>query len=99
MSSFECSVPLRHFLGTPLGLKIAKSCGKIRIANVIGASIVITIGLFLGHFYTKSQQEKYENDPINNQRTVVIPIWICVLPVIYAIYVSYTAIPNAVEAF
>jgi hypothetical protein len=95
--SFECSIPLRHFLGTPFGLNIAKNCGKIRIANVIGACTILTAGLFWGHYYTKTQQEKYELDPTNNQRTVIIPIWICLLPVIYAIWVSYTAIPNAIE--
>ena len=97
MSTFECAVPLRHFLGTPFGLEIAKSCGKIRIANIIGACTVLTIGLFIGHFYTKNQQEKYDADPTSTQKTVVIPIWICLLPLFYALWTVYNAIPNAIE--
>lgn len=87
----ECHIPLRNFLGTSFGNEVAKGCGQMRIAWILGASVVLTVGLMISHFITKRQQEEYIADPTKNH-TIVVPLWLCALPVIYSCYTWFTAI-------
>ena len=97
MSRPECIVPLRNFLGTPHGLSIAKSCASMRVAWIMGAAIVLTVGLLVSHYITKKQEDEYLAG-LDVQPTVVVPLWLCALPGLYAIYVFITAIPTS-ESF
>ena len=91
----ECIVPLRNFLGTPHGLEVAKTCGRMRIAWILGSCTVLSLGLIYSYFVTKRQEEEYLADPTNRNPTVVVPLWLCALPIAYAIYTYYTAVSSA----
>ena len=90
MSRPECIVPLRNFLGTPYGLSIAKSCATMRVAWIMGACIVLTIGLLISHYITEKQEEEFLAGR-ENQPSVVVPLWLCALPSLYAIYTFFSA--------
>lgn len=88
-------MPLRHFLGTPYGIDVARSCGRMRISWMIGACTVLSLGLMYSYFVTKRQEEEYIADPTNRNPTVVVPLWLCALPIAFAIYTYFSAIPSA----
>jgi len=98
MSRPECAIPLRHFLGTPHGLEVARSCGRMRIAWILGACVVISLGLMYSHYVTKRQEDEYIADPTNKNPTVVVPLWLCALPIVFAIYTYFSATSSA-ESF
>lgn len=91
----ECAVPLRNFLGSDYGIDVARSCGHMRIAWMLGACTVISIGLIYTHYVTKRQEEQYIADPTNRQPTVVVPLWLAVFPIAYATYIYFTAVDSA----
>ena len=95
MSRIECAVPLRNFLGSEYGVNVAKSCGHMRIAWMLGACCVISLGLIFSHYVTKSQEQEYIADPIGRKPTVVVPLWISLLPIAYATYIYFTAVSSA----
>lgn len=95
MARAECAVPLRNFLGTSYGLDVARSCGRMRIAWVLGACVVVTFGLVAAHFVTKRQEEEYTADPTGKRATVVIPLWLCALPAAFAVYTMASAVGSA----
>jgi hypothetical protein len=90
----ECAIPLRNFLGSGKGIDIARSCGQMRIAWVWGACAVICAGLFIAHYQTKKNQEKYEQN-INDTPSIVVPLWLCFLPIAFAVYTALTALDTA----
>lgn len=91
-------MPLRNFLGTTYGLDVARSCGRMRIAWVLGACAVLTCGLAAAHVITKRQDAEYAANPADKRATVVVPLWVCALPAAFALYTMVTAIGSA-EAF
>lgn len=95
MANVACSVPLRNFLGTTNGYKIAVSCASMKIAYTWGVCLTLFVGLFVLHFYTKYQQENFENDLTIKYQTVIAPIWLAFIPLVYAVYTQLYAIPNA----
>ena len=92
-----CPVPLRNLVSESyeVGLRAAVNCGKNRIAYVFGVCLILTLGLFLAYLITKKQDEEYKQDPTSTSPTVVVPLWMCAAPIVYAIYTYYTAIPEA----
>lgn len=90
----ECSIPLRNFLGSGKGLSVAQSCGQMRVAWVYGASATICVGLFIAHYQTKKNREKY-NQEINTTPSVIVPLWLCILPIAFALYTALTASEKA----
>lgn len=90
----ECTIPLRNFLGSGKGIDVARSCGKMRVAWVFGASAVICVGLFVAHYQTKKNDEKF-NQSINETPSIVVPIWLCLLPIAFAFYTAFTAMDHA----
>jgi hypothetical protein len=92
MGRAECAIPLRNFLGTPHGYEVATACGRMRIAWILGACTVLSLGLMFSYFVTKRQEEEYIADPTNRNPTVVVPLWLCALPLVYATYVYFTAV-------
>jgi hypothetical protein len=94
-SRAECIVPLRNFLGTPHGLEVARACGRMRIAWILGACTVLSLGLIYSYFVTKRQEEEYLADPTNVNPTVVVPLWLCALPIAFAMYTYFSAVSSA----
>lgn len=91
----ECAIPLRNFLGTSYGLDVARSCGHMRIAWMLGACCAISLGLIYSHYVTKSQEQEYIANPAGRQPTVVVPLWLSLLPIGYATYIYVTAVKSA----
>ena len=94
-SRAECSIPLRNFIGTPHGIAVAEGCGRMRIAWILGSCSVIFLGLLYSYSITKRQEEEYIADPINRNPTVVVPLWLCFIPLIYGIYTYFTAVSHS----
>jgi hypothetical protein len=95
MSRVECKIPLRNFLGSGYGLDVARSCGHMRIAWVLGACTVVSLGLLYSHYVTKRQEAQYVADPVGRQPTIVVPLWLALIPLFYAIYTYLTAVNSA----
>jgi hypothetical protein len=90
----ECAIPLRNFLGSVNGLDVARSCGQMRIAWVLGACFVLCVGLFVAHYQTKKNNEDYINN-LTTSPSIVVPLWLCFLPVAFAVYTIATALDHA----
>jgi hypothetical protein len=88
-------VPLRNFLGSSYGIDVARSCGHMRIAWVIGACTAVSVGLLYSHYVTKRQEAQYIADPVGRQPTIVVPIWLALIPIFYAFYTYFTAVRSA----
>jgi hypothetical protein len=67
----------------------------MRILWVLGACLSISVGLLASYFITKKQEKDYINDPANHQPTVVVPLWLCALPLAFALYTYMSAIDSA----
>jgi len=91
----ECSIPLRNFLETPWGSLVSKSCAEMRVAWTLGAALIISLGLLWSHVITKRQEEVYLANQEQGQATIVVPFWLCFLPIVYAGYVFFTAEKSA----
>ena len=94
----ECAVPLRNFLGSPFGVDVARSCGRMRAAWTLGACLMISVGLLGAHVFTKRQNDEYYASTVSNRRTVVVPLWLAAVPAVFALWTLVQAVPSA-ESF
>lgn len=91
----ECAIPLRNFLGSDIGISVARSCGNMKIAWTLGVCTVLVIALIILHFVTKKQEDDYIANPAGKYSTVVVPLWLAAIPFGYGIFIWFSAIASA----
>jgi hypothetical protein len=95
----ECQIPIRNLVTNPSfetsGLKLARNCGRLRATWVLGACLILFIGLYFAYLITKKQREDHLADPTTTKNTVVVPAWLCFLPLGFAAYTYLYAVKAA----
>jgi len=95
MTNIACNVPLRNFLGSQNGIDIARSCAQMKISFAWGVCTVLCIGLLIMHYVTQKQQDEFNKNTDITYQTIVVPYWLALLPLVFAVYINFSAIKQA----
>jgi hypothetical protein len=80
----ECKVPLKNFLDTGQGDKVAMKCASLQQVKTFGMCTVLSVAMILLHLKTSAALKKYDENPSPTLAPpLVFPLWIALLPLAY----------------